>query len=141
MFALDARIQRSGLLSRTSKSSVGLSDLTASAQRQRSRENTLMATLNLCICVCSVDADKIGSGSYGIVYKTVRKVDRMVYAMKEIDLAGMSRKVSSLLCIRAIHARYFLAFVCPPDGGGKKSPLMTAGARGVHPRDPSALEP
>ena len=28
-----------------------------------------------------------------MVYKVVRKVDRMVYAMKEIDLQGMSRKV------------------------------------------------
>jgi serine/threonine protein kinase len=38
-------------------------------------------------------AEKIGSGSYGVVYKVVRKVDKMIYAMKEIDLQGMSRKV------------------------------------------------
>lgn len=37
--------------------------------------------------------EKIGSGSYGVVFKVVRKVDKHVYAMKEIDLAGMSRKV------------------------------------------------
>lgn len=43
---------------------------------------------------CVSAADKIGSGSYGVVYKVLRKADRMVYAMKEIDLAGMSRKAS-----------------------------------------------
>lgn len=43
--------------------------------------------------------DKIGSGSYGVVYKVLRKADRMVYAMKEIDLAGMSRKEQEE-CIR-----------------------------------------
>jgi serine/threonine protein kinase len=36
--------------------------------------------------------DKIGSGSYGVVFKVIRKVDKQVYAMKEIDLQGMSRK-------------------------------------------------
>ncbi|GAX78668.1 hypothetical protein CEUSTIGMA_g6106.t1 [Chlamydomonas eustigma] len=43
--------------------------------------------------------EKIGSGSYGVVYKVVRKVDRMIYAMKEIDLQGMSRKEQEE-CIR-----------------------------------------
>jgi hypothetical protein len=43
--------------------------------------------------------EKIGSGSYGIVFKVVRKVDRVTYAMKEIDLAGMSRKEQEE-CIR-----------------------------------------
>ncbi|KAG1671969.1 hypothetical protein FOA52_013341 [Chlamydomonas sp. UWO 241] len=43
--------------------------------------------------------DKIGSGSYGVVFKVLRKADRMVYAMKEIDLAGMSRKEQEE-CIR-----------------------------------------
>lgn len=37
--------------------------------------------------------EKIGSGSYGVVFKVIRKVDRHTYAMKEIDLQGMSRKV------------------------------------------------
>jgi NIMA (never in mitosis gene a)-related kinase len=37
--------------------------------------------------------EKIGSGSYGVVFKVIRKVDKQVYAMKEIDLQGMSRKV------------------------------------------------
>ncbi len=41
--------------------------------------------------------EKIGSGSYGVVFKVVRKVDKHVYAMKEIDLAGMSRKVRSYM--------------------------------------------
>ena len=44
-------------------------------------------------CKLFLRADKIGSGSYGVVFKVIRKVDRMVYAMKEIDLQGMSRKV------------------------------------------------
>jgi len=53
----------------------------------------------LWLCVSQLNlgiifTDKIGSGSYGVVYKVVRKVDRMVYAMKEIDLHGMSRKVN-----------------------------------------------
>jgi NIMA (never in mitosis gene a)-related kinase 1/4/5 len=43
--------------------------------------------------------EKIGSGSYGVVFKVVRKLDRMHYAMKEIDLAGMSRKEQEE-CIR-----------------------------------------
>lgn len=43
--------------------------------------------------------EKIGSGSYGVVFKVVRKVDRVTYAMKEIDLAGMSRKEQEE-CIR-----------------------------------------
>lgn len=37
--------------------------------------------------------ERIGSGSYGVVYKVIRKVDRNTYAMKEIDLQGMTRKV------------------------------------------------
>lgn len=40
--------------------------------------------------------EKIGSGSYGVVFKVVRKVDKHVYAMKEIDLQGMSRKVRGM---------------------------------------------
>ncbi len=43
--------------------------------------------------------EKIGSGSYGVVFKVVRKVDRVTYAMKEIDLQGMSRKEQEE-CIR-----------------------------------------
>lgn len=43
--------------------------------------------------------EKIGSGSYGVVFKAVRKVDKLVYAMKEIDLQGMSRKEQEE-CIR-----------------------------------------
>ncbi|KAL6749037.1 NIMA-related kinase 4 [Haematococcus lacustris] len=43
--------------------------------------------------------EKIGSGSYGVVFKVIRKVDRVTYAMKEIDLAGMSRKEQEE-CIR-----------------------------------------
>jgi NIMA (never in mitosis gene a)-related kinase len=38
--------------------------------------------------------DKLGSGSYGVVYKVIRKIDRQTYALKEIVLNGMSRKVS-----------------------------------------------
>lgn len=37
--------------------------------------------------------EKIGSGSYGVVFKVIRKIDKQTYAMKEIDLQGMSRKV------------------------------------------------
>jgi len=37
--------------------------------------------------------DKLGQGSFGCVYKVVRKQDRGIYALKEIDLHGMSRKV------------------------------------------------
>jgi serine/threonine protein kinase len=37
--------------------------------------------------------DKLGQGSFGCVYKVVRKQDRSIYALKEIDLHGMSRKV------------------------------------------------
>eukprot|EP00877_Chromochloris_zofingiensis_P008776 jgi/Chrzof1/4151/Cz14g00290.t1 len=43
--------------------------------------------------------EKIGSGSYGVVYKVVRKVDRQTYALKEIDLQGLSRKEQEE-CIR-----------------------------------------
>eukprot|EP00798_Chlamydomonas_sp_ICE-L_P022983 gene22983-30171_t len=43
--------------------------------------------------------EKIGAGSYGIVYKVIRKVDGMTYAMKAIDLQGMSRKEQEE-CIR-----------------------------------------
>ncbi|GLC47162.1 hypothetical protein PLESTB_001387600 [Pleodorina starrii] len=43
--------------------------------------------------------EKIGSGSYGVVFKVIRKVDKHVYAMKEIDLQGMSRKEQEE-CIR-----------------------------------------
>lgn len=43
--------------------------------------------------------EKIGSGSYGVVFKVIRKLDRMPYAMKEIDLQGMSRKEQEE-CIR-----------------------------------------
>lgn len=43
--------------------------------------------------------EKIGSGSYGIVYKVIRKVDGITYAMKAIDLQGMSRKEQEE-CIR-----------------------------------------
>ncbi len=58
-------------------------------------------------------ADKIGSGSYGVVYKVLRKADRMVYAMKEIDLAGMSRKVR--LChLHGLH----------PASGGIAAPWL-----------------
>lgn len=38
--------------------------------------------------------EKIGSGSYGVVFKVVRKIDKQTYAMKEIDLQGLARKVS-----------------------------------------------
>ncbi len=34
----------------------------------------------------------IGNGSFGTVFKVLRKADGLTYAMKEIDLAGMSRK-------------------------------------------------
>ncbi len=37
--------------------------------------------------------EKLGSGSYGVVWKVVRKVDRQSYACKEVDLHGMTRKV------------------------------------------------
>lgn len=43
--------------------------------------------------------ERVGSGSYGVVYKVVRKLDRLSYAMKEIDLVGMSRKEQEE-CIR-----------------------------------------
>ncbi|WIA21015.1 hypothetical protein OEZ85_005347 [Tetradesmus obliquus] len=36
--------------------------------------------------------EKIGTGSYGAVYRATRKVDRNTYALKEVDLQGMSRK-------------------------------------------------
>jgi serine/threonine protein kinase len=45
--------------------------------------------------------EKIGSGSYGVVFKVLRKVDKQVYAMKEIDLQGMSRKVRAAGCMDA----------------------------------------
>jgi serine/threonine protein kinase len=37
--------------------------------------------------------EKIGAGSYGVVWRVVRKVDKQTYALKEIDLHGMSKKV------------------------------------------------
>jgi serine/threonine protein kinase len=37
--------------------------------------------------------DKLGSGSYGDVWLVQRNIDQCMYAMKEINLFGMSRKV------------------------------------------------
>jgi serine/threonine protein kinase len=67
--------------------------------------------------------DKLGSGSYGTVYKVVRKLDRQTYALKEIVLNGMSRKV----CMRAqaVSARPALADMRPWA-------LPSTGAGGVH---------
>ena len=79
-------------------------------------------------------ADKIGSGSYGIVYKALRKVDRMVYAMKEIDLQGMSRKVG-------LHAARTVACCAPAGSSMIVSLIHCAGARGVHQGDSRALQP
>lgn len=56
-----------------------------------------------------VTQERIGSGSYGVVYKVVRKLDRLSYAMKEIDLAGMSRKEQEE-CIRETQVRKKLLF-------------------------------
>ena len=62
--------------------------------------------------------EKIGSGSYGVVFKVVRKVDRMIYAMKEIDLQGMSRKVGpAMLSASRLHDfASLLAYVIHPAG-------------------------
>lgn len=108
--------------------------------------------------------EKVGSGSYGVVFKVVRKVDKQVYAMKEIDLQGMSRKVRCvrLPCSRgtlkvvaggwlampaavyraarnggATAARGVRVRVC--DGRGVCAIARCAGARGVHPGDARAL--
>jgi NIMA (never in mitosis gene a)-related kinase len=43
--------------------------------------------------------DKIGSGSYGTVSKVIRKVDRQTYALKEIELQGMTRKARMRLLL------------------------------------------
>lgn len=39
---------------------------------------------------------KLGSGSYGVVWLAVRKWDKKSYAVKELDLADMGRKVRAL---------------------------------------------
>jgi hypothetical protein len=38
-------------------------------------------------------AERIGSGSFGVVWRAVRKQDGADYAIKEIDLQGLSKKV------------------------------------------------
>ena len=38
-------------------------------------------------------AERIGSGSFGVVWRAVRKQDGVSYAIKEIDLQGLSKKV------------------------------------------------
>ncbi len=38
--------------------------------------------------------ERIGSGSFGIVWRARRKQDAQEYAIKEIDLQGLTKKVS-----------------------------------------------
>lgn len=35
----------------------------------------------------------LGSGSYGSVYKVIRRLDGHTYALKEVDLQGMGKEV------------------------------------------------
>jgi serine/threonine protein kinase len=40
--------------------------------------------------------ERVGSGSFGIVWRAVRKQDGLAYAIKEIDLQGLSKKVGRM---------------------------------------------
>ncbi len=37
--------------------------------------------------------EELGSGSYGSVYKVVRRLDSKTYALKEVNLQGMTKEV------------------------------------------------
>lgn len=54
--------------------------------------------------------DRIGSGSFGVVWRAVRKQDGQSYAIKEIDLQGMGKKVR---------------------GGDRKAECMPTGKQGL----------
>lgn len=36
--------------------------------------------------------EKLGQGSFGVVYKVINKKDRMVYVLKQIDFSRMGRQ-------------------------------------------------
>lgn len=36
--------------------------------------------------------EKLGQGSFGVVYRVVRKKDRQVYVLKQIDFSRMGRR-------------------------------------------------
>ncbi|KAI8475589.1 MAG: kinase-like domain-containing protein [Monoraphidium minutum] len=44
--------------------------------------------------------EKVGSGSFGVVWRATRRLDGRAYALKEIDLHGMSKKQEQEECIR-----------------------------------------
>lgn len=53
--------------------------------------------------------ERIGSGSFGIVWRARRKQDAQEYAIKEIDLQGLTKKVNLLSQLRC---RLALPWVC-----------------------------
>ncbi len=36
---------------------------------------------------------KLGSGSYGVIYRVVRRADRKVYVLKQVNLGNMKEKM------------------------------------------------
>jgi NIMA (never in mitosis gene a)-related kinase 1/4/5 len=45
---------------------------------------------------------KLGTGTFGVVWKVVRKADSSTYALKEVDLSGLSRKEQQA-CVHEVH--------------------------------------
>ena len=58
---------------------------------------------------------ELGSGSYGNVFKAVKKDDHQTYAIKQVKLAGMDRKdrenaVNEVRLLASIHIAHVIKF-------------------------------
>jgi hypothetical protein len=67
--------------------------------------------------------ERIGSGSYGVVWRGTRKADGQTYALKEIDLHGMSKKVD---CWWGLGPRASMPLLSGMHAAGARAPVRSS---------------
>ena len=73
---------------------------------------------------------RLGSGTFGVVWRAVRKLDGKPYAIKELDLRYMNKKVDcSVQQLQALDYASSCSAVAFP---WLRAPIGSAGAGGVH---------